>query len=100
MLWWLLLNVLVSEKFSKNKVSREIAFDLISLFSCIYTRAYKKFNYHESMSFLQNFTITRHLRQEIDDKLSACVDELRPYDLPITGDIKIYQCHMIKREWH
>ena len=90
MLWWLLLNVLVSEKFSKNKVSRETAFDLISLFSCTYTRAYKKFNYHESMSFLQNFIITRYLRQEVDDELSACVDELRPYDLSIAGDIKIY----------
>ena len=100
MLWWLLLNVLVSEKFSKNKVSREIVFDLISLFSCTYTRAYKKFNYHESMSFLQNFIITRYLRQEVDEELSACVDELRPYDLSIAGDIKIYQCHMIKREWH
>ena len=52
----------------------------------------------EHLSFLQNllnFIITKYLKQEVDDNLSICVDELSPYGLSITGDIKIYQCHMI-----
>ena len=50
---------------------------------------------------LQNlliFTITKYLRQEADDDLSICVDERSPCGIPITGDKKIYQCHVIKRE--
>ena len=52
------------------------------------------------LSFLQNllnFIITKYLKQEVDDDLSVCVDEHSPCGLSITGDIKIYQCHMIKR---
>ena len=54
----------------------------------------------ETLSFLQNllnFIITKYLKQEVDDDLSVCVDEHSPCGLSITGDIKIYQCHMIKR---
>ena len=41
---------LVSERIFKKKVTGEIAFDLISLFHVqINTRAYKKFNYHDSI---------------------------------------------------
>ena len=50
----------------------------------------------EHLSFLQNFIITKYLKQEVDD-LSVCVDERSPCGLSITGDIKIYQCHVIKR---
>ena len=54
----------------------------------------------EHLSFLQNllnFIITKYLKQEVDDDLSVCMDERSPCGLSITGDIKIYQCHMIKR---
>ena len=54
----------------------------------------------EHFSFLQNllnFIITKYLKQEVDDDLSVCVDEHSPCGLSITGDIKIYQCHVIKR---
>ena len=54
----------------------------------------------EHLSFLQNllnFIITKYLKQEVDDDLSVCVDEHSPCGLSITGDIKIYQCHVIKR---
>ena len=47
----------------------------------------------EHLSFLQNllnFIITKYLKQEVDDNLSACVDERSPCGLSITGDIKIY----------
>ena len=54
----------------------------------------------EHLSFLQNllnFIITKYLKQDIDDSLSICVDEHSPCGLSITGDRKIYQCHVIKR---
>ena len=48
----------------------------------------------EHLSFLQNSIITKYLKQEVNENLSVCVDKR---SLSITGDIKIYQCHMIKR---
>ena len=45
----------------------------------------------EHLSFLQNLLIiTKYLKQEVDDNLSACVDERSPCGLSITGDINIY----------
>ena len=51
----------------------------------------------EHLSFLQKFFITKYLKQEVDDDLSVYLDERSPCGLSITGDIKIYQCHVIKR---
>ena len=51
----------------------------------------------EHLSFLQNFIITKYLKQEVDDDLSVCMDKRSPCGLSITEDIKIYQCHVIKR---
>ena len=54
----------------------------------------------EHLSFLQNFlnfVITKYLKQEVNDDLSLCVVERSPCGLSITGDIKIYQCHVMKR---
>ena len=54
----------------------------------------------EHLPFLQNlqdFIITKYLKPEGDNKLSICVDERSPCDVSINGDIKIYQCHVIKR---
>ena len=51
----------------------------------------------EHSSFLQSFIITKYLKQEVDGDLSICVDEHSPCDLSITGDKRIYQCHVIKR---
>ena len=50
----------------------------------------------EHLSFLQNFIITKYLKQEVDDNLSVCMDERSPCGLSVAGDIKIYQCHLIK----
>ena len=53
------------------------------------------------LSFLQNllnFIITKYLKQEVDDDLSVCVDERSPCGHSLTGDRKIYQCLMIKRQ--
>ena len=54
----------------------------------------------EHLSFLQNLLnsmITKYLKKEFDDDLSIGVDECSPCGLSVTRDIKIYQCHMIKR---
>ena len=54
----------------------------------------------EHLSFLQNFlnfVFTKYLKQEVNDDLSLGVVERSPCGLSITGHIKIYQCHMMKR---
>ena len=54
----------------------------------------------QHLSFLQNllnFIITKYLKQEVEDDLGVCVDGCSPCGLSITGDINIYQCHVIKR---
>ena len=54
----------------------------------------------EHLSFLQNllnFIITKYLKKEFDDHLSVGMDERNACGLSVTGDIKIYQCHVIKR---
>ena len=84
----------------QKKVSRDIAFDLISLFHVQIqepTSLQEVQLLREHLSFLQNFIITKYLKQEVDDNRSVCVDERSPYGLSITADIKIYQCHVIKR---
>ena len=40
--------------------------------------------------------LAKYLKQEVDDDLSLCMVEHSPHGLSITGDIKIYQCHMMK----
>ena len=54
----------------------------------------------EHLLFLENlldFIITKYLQQGVDDDLSVCVDERSPCGFSITGDIKIYHCHVTKR---
>ena len=54
----------------------------------------------EHLSLLQNlmsFIITKYLKQEVDYDFSIYVDERSPCGPSITGDKKIYQCHLIKR---
>ena len=51
----------------------------------------------EHLPFLQNFFITKYLKQDVDDDLSVCVDKRSTYGLFMTGDIRICQCHVIKR---
>ena len=74
-------------------------FPLIYLASFIYK--YKSLEEvqlpREHLSFLQNFIITKYLKQGVDDNLSVCIDERSLCDLSITADIKTYQCHVIKR---
>ena len=54
----------------------------------------------KALSFFENllnFIMTKKLKQEVDDNLSVYMDEHGPCGLSLTGDIKIYLCHVIKR---
>ena len=54
----------------------------------------------EHLSFLKNllnFIITKNLKQELHDDLSVYVYERSPCGLSLIGDIKVYQCHLIKK---
>ena len=54
----------------------------------------------EHLSFLQNLLnviMRKYLKKEFDNDLTVGMDECSPCGLSVTGDIKIYQCHMIKR---
>ena len=54
----------------------------------------------EHLSFLQNllnFIITEHLKKEFNDNLTVGMNECSLCGLSVTGDIKIYQCDVVKR---
>ena len=81
----------IRKEFWKKKISGEIAFVLISLLQ--YKSLLADQLPQQYLSFLENllnFIITKYLRQEVDDDWSVC-------GLSVTGDIKIYQCHVIER---
>ena len=87
---WLLFNyVLVSERILK-KESGEIAFDLVSLFHVQIQEPTSR------STTTRAFIITKYLKQEVDDDLSLCLDERSHCGLSMAGDIKIYQCLVIK----
>ena len=102
---WLLLNyLLVSEKKNKKRklMERLVSFALIGLLHPPHVQApeppsmsttTKAFVCH----LFLNFIIAKYLKQEVDDGLSVCVDEHSPCDFSATRDIKIHQCHVIKR---
>ena len=50
--------------------------------------------------FLAKFVEFYYLKifeKEVNNDLSVCVDECSPCGLSLSGDIKIYECHVIKR---
>ena len=88
------------KEFLKKKVSGEIAFELITLFHVQIQEPTNTPTTTRAFVFLAKFAefyYHKTLKQEVDDDLSLCVDERRLCGLSITGDIKIYQCHVIKR---
>ena len=84
------------KEFLTKKVSGKIAFNLISLL-----HKYKSLQevqlLREHLSFVQNFIITKYVKQDVDGDLSVWVDRRSPRGLSMTGDIKIYQYHVIKK---
>ena len=87
------LSFSIRKEFKKKKASGEIDCLCFNwLVSCTNIRTCKQVNYHLS----SNFIITKYLKQEVGDDLRVSADELGPYGLSVTGDIKIYQCHVIK----
>ena len=90
----------IRKEFLKEKVSGEISFELISLFHVQIQESVSRSTITKAFVLLQNllnFIITKYLKQEADEDLSICMDEYSPCGISITGDIKIYQCHVIKR---
>ena len=54
----------------------------------------------EHLPFLQNllnFIIAKYFKQELNDGLSVCIDE-HSSGHSITGDMKINQSHMMKKQ--
>ena len=89
----------IRKDFLKKKVTGEIAFELISLFHLQIQGPRSRSTNTRAFTFLANllnFIITKYLKQEFDDDLSVCMDKRSPHGLSITGDIDIYQCHVIK----
>ena len=88
----------IRKEFQKKKVNGEIVFALISLFHLQIQEAASRSTTTRAFVFLAKFIITKYLKQEVDDDLSIFVEERSACGLSITGDIKIYQCHLIKRK--
>ena len=97
------LLVSVRKEIKKRKlVERLISFALIGLFHMLHVEipgpasrstTARAFACDLSLSFI----VAKYLKQEVDDGLSLCVDECSPCGFSVTGGIKIYQCHVIKR---
>ena len=82
-----------------QKVSGEIAFELVSLFHVQIQEPISRSTTMRALVFLGKFAqfyITKYFKQEDDDDSSICVDECNPCGFFITRDVKIYQYHMIK----
>ena len=102
---WLLLNyLLVSEKKNKKRklTERLVSFALIGLLHPPHVQAPEPASMSTTTKafvchLFLNFIIAKYLKQEVDDGLSVCVDEHSPCDFSATRDIKIHQCHVIKR---
>ena len=91
------VSFLIRKYFFLKKVNGEIGFALISLFHVkIHQPAYRSTT-ARAFVFLAKFIIADYLIQEVDGDLSICVNEHICCSLSRTGDIKIYQCHMIKK---
>ena len=86
-------------KKKRKLVERLIAFALIDLFHIqIQEPASRSTTTRAIVCHLSlNFVIRKYLKQEVDDDLSVYMDERSPCGLSVTTDIKIYQCHVIKR---
>ena len=80
---WLFFNYILVSEFKKKKVSGEIAFDLISLFHVQIQQPTSRSTTTRAFAFLAKFAGFYHevLKQDVDDELSVCVDELSPCGL-------------------
>ena len=95
---WLLLNyVLVSERIFKQDCQWRIAFDLISSFIVLIREPTRSSTIRRAFVFPAKCYYHKIFETEVDDNLSIYMDESSPCGLSVTGDIKIYQCHVIKR---
>ena len=83
--------------FLKLKLVKRLPLISLTYFMYKYTTLQEVQLPQEHLFFLQNFIITKYLKQGVDGDLSVCVDERSLCGLSITGDIKIYQCRVFKK---
>ena len=88
----------IRKEFKKKKVNREIVFTLISLFHEQIQELVSRSTTSRTFVFHGKSVIAKYLEQKVDSDLSVCVDECSSCGLSINGEIKIYQCHMIKKQ--
>ena len=69
--------------------SNQIAFALVNLFHVKIQEPATRSTTTRAFVFLAKFTITKYLKQEVDDNLRVCVDECSPCVISITEDIKM-----------
>ena len=69
--------------------SNQIAFALVNLFHVKIQEPASRSTTTRAFVFLAKFTITKYLKQEVDDNLRVCVDECSPCVISITEDIKM-----------
>ena len=86
----------IRNEFLKKKVNGEIAFVVINLFHMQIQKPASRSTTTKAFVFLAKSIVAKYLKQ-VNDDLSICMDKRSPCGLSITGDIKIYQCHLIKR---
>ena len=92
--------ILVLKDLLKKKVIGEIPFDLISLFHVQIQEPKSRSTTTTAFVFLAKFAqfyYHKIFEKEFDDDLTIGIDERSTCGLSVTGDIKIYQCHVIKR---
>ena len=92
--------ILVLKDLLKKKVIGEIPFDLISLFHVQIQEPKSRSTATTAFVFLGKIAECYYCKifeKKIDDDLTVGVDERSTCGLSVTGDTKIYQCHVIKR---
>ena len=99
---WLLFNYVcfsIRKNFEKRKLVERLPLILLTCFTYKYKslQAGQLPQEHLCYAKFSEFHYTKYLKQEVDDNLHVCVHEHSPCGLAITGDIKIYQCLVIKR---
>ena len=88
---------MVKLKYSYIKYTLKAFNNFKYIYIFIYIYIYKSFTPAYISSFTPAYPLLTTSKQEVDDNLSLCVVERSPCDLSKTGNIRINQCHVVKR---
>ena len=93
------LSFSIRKNFLKRKLVKRLPLNELACFLYKYKSLQVCQQPGEHLSFSQNFLnfiVTKYLKAEDNDNVSLCMVERSPCGPSITGDIKIYQCHVTK----